>query len=66
MRMPPKGIESIQETPSKGKKSVQEAPPKGIESMQSVSLYDTESHQPLYSEKILTWKLKENWEGFNS
>ena len=38
----------------KEKESVQEVPPRGIESMQNASLYNTESHQSLYLEEILT------------
>ena len=54
MRMPPVRIENMQSAPPKGIESVRSAPPKGIESIQSVSLYDTTSHQLLYSEEILT------------
>jgi len=55
MRMPPKGIESVQS-----------APLRGIESMQSASSYNIESQQILYLEEILTRELREEWKGFNS
>ena len=66
MRMPPVGIESVQDAPSKGIESMHSAPLRGIESMQSVSLYNTESQQILYLEKILIRELDKEWEGFNS
>jgi len=50
--------ESMQKAPPKGKENVQETPLRGIKNMQNVSLYNTESHQSLYSEKILTQKPK--------
>ena len=65
MRIPPekrnqKGIfpivikaESMKMTQPKKIGNVAATPPKGIESVHSVPLYDTECHQPLYSEKIL-------------
>ena len=56
--MPPKGIKNVQNVPPKRKKSIQSAPLK--KSMQSASLYNTESHQFLYSEEILTQKSKED------
>ena len=39
---------------------------KKTESVHNVPPYNIKSHQPLYSEKILTQKISENWEGFNS
>ena len=58
MRMP-KGIESVEVTQTA-------TPPKGTKSVHSVPPYNTESHQPLYSEEILTQKVSKSWEGFNS
>ena len=55
MRIPPVGTENVQDAPPKEKESVHSAPP-----------YNTESQQTLYSEKILTRELGEEWEEFNS
>ena len=49
----------------KGTESVQNAPPKGTKSIHNVPLHNTESHQPLYSEEILTQKVSKNWKEFN-
>ena len=67
MKMPQvKGTENVKATQLKRFKSVAATPPKRIKSVHSVPLYNTESHQPLYSEEILTQKISEYWEGFNS
>ena len=61
MRMP-KGAESVKAA----QKCVEATPPKGTESIHSVPPSNTESHQPLYSEKIFMQRISKNWEGFNS
>jgi len=65
MRMP-KGIKSMQSAPLKETESVQSAPPRKTESVHSVPLYNTKSHQPLYSKEIFMQKVNKNWEGFNN
>ena len=46
--------ESVKATQPKEIESVAATLPKGTESIYSVSLYNTKSHQPLYSKEILT------------
>ena len=46
--------ESVKATQPKITKSAAATPPKGTENIHNVSFYNTISHQPLYSEKILT------------
>ena len=48
-----KGIESVKVTQPQEFKSAVATPPKRIESVHNVPPYNTESHQPLYSEEIL-------------
>ena len=58
--------ESVKATQLKETGSAAATPFKGIESVHSIPFYNTESHQPLYSEKIFTQKISKNWKGFNS
>jgi len=46
--------------------SVQKTPFRKTKSVHSILPYDTESHQPLYLEEILTQKVGENWKEFNN
>jgi len=78
MRIPPekrnqKGIfpivikaESVKVTQLERKGSAVATPPKETKSVHSVPLYNTKSHQPLYSEEIFMQKVNKDWKGFNS
>ena len=59
-------IESMKATQPQKSKNTATIFSKGTESIYSIPLYNTKSHQPLYLEEILTQKISENWEGFNS
>ena len=54
------GTESIKVTQLQKSKNTATTPPKRTESVYSVPLYNTESHQPLYSEEIFTQKVGED------
>ena len=59
-------IKSVEVTQSEEIGNVTATPSEGTESVHSVPPYNTRSHQPLYSKKILMQKVSKNWKGFNS